>query len=681
MKKQRLKEELIRIQEMMGVSPKLIMEAGPVNPIVEKGAKQLWKTLEELFTGTIERGTEKSLEKTLEQLERVVGKENVAALKLISKGTEDIVTKNAKIIDFLANNPVIKQNIERVLEADRMYADALDKSIEQFLKDPEVKKTLDELYVSALERTEGDIENANEMLKQYLITDFSEKELNKYFDSVKIIKSADGKFRIEPKVEPPKPKIEDNVTSDPNIEAMEDDALEDLRRLYEENKGTPKENINTTYIPAFLRFYSKYWRYMFTSTESLLGTTVNGKFYPGLIDKTMDKIEVKLKAGKVVDVDMENLYMMILGLRKSRTTDVGEVLYSKILKDPKLNKEFKKLLQTDAFKSSVEALAQSEAKNTYGPVEEQIRAWAQSFPVTNFIESIYSKEKFKITDLWKLLLPDPKRIANLIVWKDPRGFAEVNRHLTQYGRNRAIVSKTMVWLTMSHGVIPFLIAELKQIQANYKYNKSKVDYAIADELCKILKELNRPCTGLPTISAKPTEEDFWKWFKGSMPFDYFRVSPYGDNDLAKNALFWTHLDEIGEIVYSGIKEADSGEWDDGNLNRLFSILEGKTQEQLKELGWDESKSNEENLRNLRERIKKEGEEVIAPVVEGIANTEAGFKAFCVMTKNAQFRTSKNIDKEYTEDGWGGESGRTKEKNSLDTNDWAWDETSKSFEPF
>jgi hypothetical protein len=303
MKKIPLLEQLNRIQQMMGVPQKLIMEQ-PVNFIVEKGAKQLWKTLEELFTGTFEKGTEKSLEKTLEQLERVAGKENVEALKLISKGAEDVATKNAKIIDFLANNPVIKQNIERVLEADIMYADALDKSIEQFLKDPEVKKTLDELYVSALERTEGNIKNANEMLKQYLITDFSEKEINRYFESVRIIKSADGKFRIEPKVEPPKPKIEDDVTSDPNIEAMEDDVLEDLRRLYEENKGTPKENINTTYIPAFMRFYYKYWKYMLTSTENLLGTTVNGKFYPGLIDKTMAEIESKLKDGKVVDVDI-----------------------------------------------------------------------------------------------------------------------------------------------------------------------------------------------------------------------------------------------------------------------------------------------------------------------------------------------------------------------------------------
>ena len=62
MKKQILIEELARIQQMMGVPLKLIMEAGV--PGMEKSAKQLWKTLEELFSGTIEKGTEESLEKT-----------------------------------------------------------------------------------------------------------------------------------------------------------------------------------------------------------------------------------------------------------------------------------------------------------------------------------------------------------------------------------------------------------------------------------------------------------------------------------------------------------------------------------------------------------------------------------------------------------------------------------------
>jgi hypothetical protein len=67
------------------------------------------------------------------------------------------------------------------------------------------------------------------------------------------------------------------------------------------------------------------------------------------------------------------------------------------------------------------------------------------------------------------------------------------------------------------------------------------------------------------------------------------------------------------------------------------------------------------------------------IVEGIANTEPGFKAFCLATKNAQFRASNNIDKEYTFDGFGGNSGRTKEKNSLGTNDWYWD--TNTFKPY
>ena len=50
MKKKVLTEEIIRIQKMMGVPTKLIMEAGPGGPYAEKGAKELWATIEKLFT-------------------------------------------------------------------------------------------------------------------------------------------------------------------------------------------------------------------------------------------------------------------------------------------------------------------------------------------------------------------------------------------------------------------------------------------------------------------------------------------------------------------------------------------------------------------------------------------------------------------------------------------------------
>ena len=71
---------------------------------------------------------------------------------------------------------------------------------------------------------------------------------------------------------------------------------------------------------------------------------------------------------------------------------------------------------------------------------------------------------------------------------------------------------------------------------------------------------------------------------------------------------------------------------------------------------------------VQDFYKKTVNPVVAPVVDKIANTEAGFKAFC----------EKN---NYKFDGWGGGSGRTKEKNSLGTYEWYWDMSSNTFQPF
>jgi len=100
-----------------------------------------------------------------------------------------------------------------------------------------------------------------------------------------------------------------------------------------------------------------------------------------------------------------------------------------------------------------------------------------------------------------------------------------------------------------------------------------------------------------------------------------------------------------------------------------------------EWGWmyeEAEKKGKEIIEAGKEKIEKVKEKV-SPVVEGIANTEPGFKAFCLATKNDEFRTSNNIDKEYTFDSFGGTSGRTLEKNSLGTTDWYWDKD--TFKPF
>ena len=69
----------------------------------------------------------------------------------------------------------------------------------------------------------------------------------------------------------------------------------------------------------------------------------------------------------------------------------------------------------------------------------------------------------------------------------------------------------------------------------------------------------------------------------------------------------------------------------------------------------------------KKKIEKVKEKVTEKVGE-IAKTPEGFEAFCL--KNG-----------YTPDGFGGMTGRTKEKNSLLTNDWYWDTSSNTFKPF
>jgi hypothetical protein len=338
------------------------------------------------------------------------------------------------------------------------------------------------------------------------------------------------------------------------------------------------------------------------------------------------------------------------------------------MNNPKLRPEVKKLLQNDNIKTSWDALAQSEAKNTYGPVTEQVSAWAQSFPVSNFIDTVITKrfENIEAKEWWKILFPNPKRLLQQIVWKDPRTNSEVVRALTQYGRNRAITSKILTFFIFQHGLIPAMMAFAKTAAQNYRSWSTRADFAIAEELCETLKQLGKDCKGLPTVTPKPNSDDYWRYFKESLPFDYFSLHPYGeDNSLLKNAFFWTYLDE----VIMGLKDAGEfamfGDYDESKLKNMFDLLEAKTQQKLKELGWDTSKSNEENLRIVKEKIEKEkenAEDKVDDVVEKIEDSEVGFKVFC---------KTKGITYQSGPDGYG-------MYYTTDGKSWAYDPSTNSF---
>ena len=114
----------------------------------------------------------------------------------IIKGPEKLETKKANIIDS-AKFKIIQQGIAARLEADANYAAELVKSYDKFIRDPEVNKYLDDMYSIALERTGGDVEQANKMMRDILGEEIGMKELDRYLTTVKVTELKTGGFEIK----------------------------------------------------------------------------------------------------------------------------------------------------------------------------------------------------------------------------------------------------------------------------------------------------------------------------------------------------------------------------------------------------------------------------------------------------------------------------------------------------
>jgi len=127
-----------------------------------------------------------------------------------------------------------------------------------------------------------------------------------------------------------------------------------------------------------------------------------------------------------------------------------------------------------------------------------------------------------------------------------------------------------------------------------------------------------------------------------------------------------YKNEDGEYTLMGIIP---WEWYWSDLKEVAnSDINGDIHKKLKEIlvkwknvGNEELDRVKKEFDEYKKQMKGKAKETITPII----NTEAGFKAFC-------------LNNNYTFDGFGGVSGRTKEVNSLGTNEWYWD--GKTFAP-
>jgi hypothetical protein len=671
MKKLTLIEQLDRIQQMMGVPQKLIMEQ-PVNFIVEKGAKQLWKTLEELFSGTIERGTEKSLEKTLEELTTVVGKENVASLKLISKGVEDVATKNAKIVNFLANNPVIKKNIERMLEVDVTFTEALNKSTDKFIKDPEISKYLNDFYIAALERSSGNVEKSQEVLIEVLAEDFTEQELKRYFKLVNVEKLPNGGFNVKFKEEIPINNIADtpinpnNATENgagrgPGVESEE--VINNIEELAKK-PGTTNQIIQSI-IKSFnlqdLQSVISAWRRGWKNMDKLQAE----------FNVYADRMEKNINNNLRYDDEFKKMQDILLAVKKQWAylpKETYELWLSELSqKAPKTAKVINGTTQTGLeWKFFYNELLKQEG--FLKPIFNETTAFRKLWP----LRMLGSKREGFL--IFKKPSEDlGKRLGNLILFKDPRTFAEMKNSLMINGVKQDVI-RTIFSKVATETIFGPIALSTIGIAARPIAAAAEALYNGLTDSDSNWIDYNEPDDSGERSSdwLKIIKDDWMQSVKSLMPEDVW--------EAMIDVIDPTFVDEfimtvIKPLVIAG-KTIDESELKD-------KVNEFKDRKSAEYKIWYDSQTKEAKkvIDEYTKKFKDEVVPVVEPIVDKLADDEAGFRAFCDMTKKPEFRTENKIDKEYTFKEWRYLAGLTNETNSLGSYTWYWDKNSKIFKPY
>ena len=394
--------------------------------------------------------------------------------------------------------------------------------------------------------------------------------------------------------------------------------------------------------------------------------------------------------------ELQKALSQILLFKKEPKTTVTQIIKTFITENPNLSTETKDMLLSSSaagnktIKDFIEAISDDVHNQVMKPINNELKAFAELIPVAG---SLMKKDVNLVNSVKESVTIPITRWFNLITWKDPRGAFEVIVAMSKRGVSKEITAKLMSYLLAHVLVIPGVISLFKTWGDNAT-SSIRVTYLQAlKQLCDS-KVLTDGCEDIKNELDSINfmfSEDYVKNYLAALPLDFGKLFggekwDEGEQILNENKYFWTYWDDIVNSIYDIIQGSPFPFVGEPKANKIIEVLKKSNEKVSAELQRLGINPNSENLeKEIQDYFKRIGAPIVNPIVEPVvnklANTEAGFRIFCERTKDAEFRTKYGINKEYTYDGWGGEGGRTKEKNSLDTNDWAWDETSKSFKPF
>lgn len=620
MKQKNLFEQMNRMKTLMNV--KVLNEQ--TTAAIEKATEELWSVAKRLFSKGTERTAEESVENAVRKIETLVDRESRQYLENLTRNITEKGVENVEkeLIQFLSKSKLIQQQIIKDLEIN--YEKEVNELIVNTAKSPEIRQTFDDLYSQALRYAGGDIEKAQNTLREILADDLTDTRiLEKYFESVEAYEDNLGNWIIKGKGEN---LSEPTIPTEPEVDTAGDgegisNYLKKIKNFSGNVVKTFTEIIGETNL-SDLQDMVQIFKRMFKNPKEL--QLQFNEYVESILDKTARPNSGKF--GQEYSQDVLKCAQIVASIR-NKMGSVPETFFnewkaslSKTL-PPTEYAKIKRVLDIAQTEGRTKELFEQALKQRkiLDPLKVEYNAFKEAWP---FRMPGFSKSK------GVLFFKNPKevnwgRLRNFVLTMDARTMKEWKNVLISRGA-KADVAANILFRYGTHALlVPVYVESLKFC--------FRASVASVESLVNLFKEedvnwVNFNEEGLPPSQALEVIKKEWiDNIRKELP--ELTSVPWDIMSSTFNLWDNTFLDDIWNRIIAPFIVGLGGVFSKENEEELRKKLDEYGKKSKEE--WEKFKNTlteeQRKIAEEYERLHKIGEDVIN--TEG--DTEAWFTAWCV----------------------------------------------------
>jgi len=387
----------------------------------------------------------------------------------------------------------------------------------------------------------------------------------------------------------------DGITA--NVMAKKfDETFKDLDELYQRAaKGLDESTIKKLYkyyAPEYIQLVETQFSNFFK----------NSKMIEKKLDKELDIIANQIaKEGMSQNIEnnliriIDNLTMIKNGPMQNAKKSFEEYLIGKkFIKD---NEDFQTLMKDPNFEKLTKEFSNSSNAVWSKGISNALSPYADM--VLEIFYPLFTKGEIKMRspEFWSEVGTAAKnqllKFGKFILIRNPKLSSNLRYAYYLLGKKGYILDKVVAHLIIGTGLIPFVKSYFEVSKVNEDVRKAQTMFIFLKSACDSGQLTNDFCKKIEDFNlVKLKEEDFkmrWKTYvmDSITPYDF-------DKTLAENLLKLTYVDDTYKIIKDILYEGAFGEGFDAALDKELNALS----QGIKEMGWDNSLSDEQNLLNI-----------------------------------------------------------------------------------